>query len=501
MIVAAVYTLMSAWTPMQLDDYLFMDVYHCHSGNSSEFSSEAMAGFIGEIRANDNCRIANIMAPVFLMFEPFRSLFPYITGALCALIIWMICRLSVRPRDISVAKCVLVWTLFIVFLPWRNNIFVTDYALNYIYSSAITLGMVLLMLRSERSGWSVGSLILLSIIAIVAGGWHEGFSFPTVGGLLVYGWLARRHTSWQWWTVTAIYLMSALAFALSPGLIGRAHAQAGGYNFTGYIKMMADLALVVIVLGVQILLFINVKGRRFLSTLYRDSPAMIIFSVAMIVSAVLSMAFHASARTAFFPELCAIVCAMIMITAAYKSISTKYTYLFVAVLLILCCAQSVAALVWQHRFYVEDDRIMEQLLTSEHGSVFYDSTQPEDVPLYTMFFPARIAWTDDFHYYCLKQCMHRDIISVAPTSLADTTLMDEKVGHAYRRGGALWLPDDPAIDAGNNIDFNVRMQDDDTWRMLPGFSNRYIDADGDTLIYIKIYKTDPADIAEVEIVR
>lgn len=496
--IAAIYILMCLWTPMQYDDYIFIKAYRDFNDGADSFSFCAWYKYMAELRQDDNSRLANLLIPFMNLFSPGKQLMPFASGILCAGIVWMTPKCACFNNRISVLEICISWFMTIVFLPWRNNIFVTDYTSNYVFSAALTLGTILWILRSEKRGWNAISLSIGILLAFLAGGWHEGFAIPTVAGLITYGIILHKRISGKFWIVISFYFISTFLFALSPGMISRFQLQShNAGEFTGYFKMIADLALVFGIVGITIIALCIRKTRLHLAKIAIGKPWLIIFFIAMLLSAVISIDIHASARTAFYPELCAIICTLAIIRPLTIHLTRKIRISLAILLLALCYGQSIAALIWQHKFYTEDKLIKSRLEASPEGTVFYDILRSEDVPLYTLKFPAAEAWITPFNSRCMDSYFNRPV-AVVPTILGDTTVADRKIGDAFLHGNAIWMPNKNKIDF-YKINFDIKLSNGERRLNTSGFSTRYISPLGDTLIYVKVFKTDPLTISDLRI--
>lgn len=498
--IAAIYMLMVYWTPLQYDDLMFYASYREYAGGEDAFHWNALWDYAMNMREVDNSRLANILLPFMIIFSPGKELFPFVTGIFCALLVLLTAKCSRLNGRVSLFQLIFTWICIILFLPWRNSIFVADFASNYLYSSLITLGMLLWMLRSEKRGWSAVDYTVGIILAIIAGGWHEGFAVPTIGGLIIYGLWKRKSVSRGWWIVTAIYFVAAAIFGLSPAMVCRFKTQIhNAGDFTGYFKMIADLALVFAETGLGIIALCIPAGRRFLRRLFDEKPWLVIIGIAMVASAIISVDMHASSRTAYFPELCAIILLMGALDMARIRLGKRAKTVSGTLMLILCLAQSAAALAWQYRFNEEHKEIIRELLTTETGTIFRDVLRSEDVPLFTLYFPSRGTWITPYQYKSMLAFYNKDIMAVVPRVLSDTTLADKKVGAAYLHGNALWMPKDSIPKGTNSITFEVKRKNSNKYDLRKGIAIRYIDSRKDTLIYIKIYQTDPTLLEDVRV--
>lgn len=139
---AVVHTLMMVWSPWQLDDFVFLALYHDYSGGSDEFSFEGFFGLMRFIRRFDNQRLANVASPLSTAIQPWCAIFPYLTGIVSGALLLMVTRLWRLTRNYALGTAV-AWLLIATLLPWHNDMFVRDYSLNYVYGATITLAFII----------------------------------------------------------------------------------------------------------------------------------------------------------------------------------------------------------------------------------------------------------------------------------------------------------------------------------------------------------------------
>lgn len=406
-LIAALYATLSYVTPYYLDDYTFMGNYRDDAEGGYAFSWSAWARYYDIIRGYDNGRISNALSPISTMFSPWKEIFPILTGIMLSLTIVLVQRFATQRRR-STGYLALTWALAIVCLPWRDTLFVRDYVLNYIMASAVTLSFLWFLrkiCREERpSRMHVASCLVL---AIIAGGWHEGFSATTICGLGLLAILRRFRLPRRFYAATAVYLASTLLFMLSPGIIGRiALAAESEHPFPTkniYIILLLDAALALLYMASRMC-----KGRR--PNIMR-LPASVIVSVGITVSGyVLAFCSTATPRSYFWPDLAAI-CIAVWLTKRIldqlrqegrRFIATTSTAAVIT-LTALCAAQTLSVIVWQDRYRREADKIMELLSNSKTGIIYYNPTWPQEAPAYTLRIPVgNKIWSSPWHMGCLK---------------------------------------------------------------------------------------------------
>lgn len=497
LLVVAVYgTLLMLVMPV-IDELLFLNVWKSHSGGDDGFSWSTWMGYVSELRANDNSRLSNILDPVLLQFSPWRDIFPWVTAAMLAFTIAAMAKFSAirAPRS-----AVLAYFLagIIVFLPWRNNMIVWDYALNYIWTGTFALGLMWCVLRlidGERC-------FALSILLATLTGWfHEGFAVPVGAGMVVVALMRRGNVSWRYWTVFAVLVVVCSAALFCPGMLNRFGDQAGRQDELNWLIIFVDLCLVPVALLVTGGALFDRGARQRMAT-----PTFVMFFVGMAVSALLSVAILHQPRSAYWPQLCALVCIAIVLRTAFGRFAASVTGRIVAVVLaLLTLAQGVTSCVWQYRLKKEYEAIMAEFVAGKK-IVYYDIIMPDDIPDFTLRFPTRAVWVTQFQYYCINNYLGGGGRVVVPTSLrnaceTNSTPVAGNLG-VRRCGNAMWASAESlqGLLRDNKRLFRITLADG-TVKFKRGFTHPFVNEHGDALVYVKVFGYDAAAIKEVSVVR
>lgn len=484
--------------PLALDDYIFRWEYLRANGGRETFNLGALLEYGSVIRQNDNGRIANLMAPLSSTIPISKTIFPFITAAMLTTILLLTARMAMPGRWRSVLALSSTWIMLLVWLPWHDSIMVADYSLNYIYSSAITLAFISALLYCNREGWTPLRLLSMIPFAILAGGWHEGFSISTCSGLLALTFLrpanARQLTGkfgWQWWTLGCIYGFATLAFALSPGMLHRADRELGGIIYQSGLKTFIIYLLPSLTAAFIILQALRAKGRVLLQEMWQR-PAFIIFTVTAAVAMIFSFIFIASPRVVFWPNLCCVIIWLMLLQRWYLSwtIPTQLlaSQVLAAILLALCVLQGCLTATWQIKYAHESEEILTQLEQSDTGSIFHDVIPTEALPLATLYMPPRSIWITPFHLFTLRHCIDKPFCAVMPESLRDVSLSKsiplKGSLRAARYGQELIAPYSGRY-AYETFDTSVTYTDGSQAEMvicaIPFLAER-----GDTLLYLKM---------------
>lgn len=500
-LIATLYSLVSYYTPLQFDDLSFLNAYNRTLNPDGSFAIRPWIERILQFRMEDNFRISNIVMPFFGAIAPLYHLFPIITGVLLACIISMGLKLS-RIESGKFIPASVFWALMVLFLPWRNSIFVMDYTLNYIFASALTLLLLISLLKFEDKNSSRGVFLTL-VLAVFAGGWHEGFALTTIAGLAVWALIRKFRMSKTWYLICAVYLVSTIAFGYSPGTFRRSVFELSCPRSIGFIKLFADTCISFTTIAVILIMSLKKRWRQRIAASF-SNPAFSVLITACLLGVMISLIVHHTPRTSFWPNLCSIICLIILFKPELERLSkSRAGHITAIALTTVLLLQTVHVIFWQRKFHIENDDIIRAFDETGSKTVFYDITMPEDVPLTTLYIPARIAWVEVFHYMCLQWFRNEENLAVVPTDLKNAGQRNDILipgnANARRNGSAIWVPYTDSIFRNRETTFDVKLRDGATIKSAPAYIGRFPLSDGDSALYVKPYKISTDDIVAIDV--
>ncbi len=336
-VIAAIYGIFSYLTPFQYDDLAFLGGYMSYTGGSTSFDMGAYVDMCREIRNFDNGRLANILDLLVVLCMP-KWLFAVITGVVTAGMFYFLTLFVTRQhasiRHVSrFGTLAVIWAVSMVAFPWRNNILVPDYTLNYLYATFFNLWFIDALSSSVHANRSQWAYIPYCLLALIAGAFHEGFSAPIAAGLAVYAATKRFRMPASWWMLCIVYAIGAVLAMSSPGIWLRAGRELGYTPSATWIQTLlfitplASLALILLILAVAIP---SLRHRMHIP--YR-SMTYCICAVAMVVSTAMCFILPAKPRNGWLPEVMAIV-AVAPAAISYRSM----TYCICAVAMVVSTA-------------------------------------------------------------------------------------------------------------------------------------------------------------------
>lgn len=498
LIMATVFSLLSFWTPLAFDDWIFMAEWRNVNG-SRGLSLSTLINFWEEIRLYDNGRIANVLAPVFTLFSPWKEIFPIITGILAALIVLFLSKISFRAEGFSPRSILLSWCGALYLLPWRNSLFVTDYSLNYIWGAAVTVFFIILVLKYEKEGWSGGKFAFVLFVAFIAGGWHEGFAVSTLGGFFLYTLVTKERHTIQWWFTGIFYALSTAAFYFCPGMIARTGNEIGQLTSgNGLVRSVADLLPVVLLCLCMAVMYSVGPWRRIIRQNLKDRWFVIGIGI-VATGSLLSLIFKHQPRSAFWPDFVALGLLFALTRKfwdkLFRSVYGSYLTILVAVAVIV---PVFTGLIWQNRLWRESEEILDKLERSDMGTVYHDVIKTEDIPFYTLRIPSNSVWVTPFHYHAMRQYTGKAFTAVVPSELGKTGWKEvaeikeggfQRIGNSFITGNiSVSVPSETEVEITLKGGGKIRT----TAMLLP-----YLTPEGEKMVYVYVNRLRADDIEEI----
>lgn len=507
-VMTVIFTLMSLWTPLRLDDNVFLYIYRGFNGGSDAFSWQALFDSWANNRLYDNARLANAMSPVSTVTAPWCTLFPFVAGAACTAMVWFTARYTGIKRNRAVALAI-VWLAVVAVVPWRNCLFVRDYVLNYQFSAVIYFVFLGALCagqgqRLRNPLWFAGTLLC----GILLGGWHEGFAIPAACGMGVWALLHRLRMPWQWWVIAVGLGVSTIGFLYCPGMLKRMVMQVGKSGVQDVVKTLIDSLLPIVTLLALVAGMCRKRWREFIIERL-NGQFMVIIVTSLIVGLLMSHAAMHTARMSMLSILCSIIVWGRLLHDRIENLGRTPALIISIACAMLCTAQGIAACVWQYRLKKEYDKVERMMIESPTGTAFYNIYHPSDIPKYTLYFPSRDQWVHGWCYYTFDLAQDCDIDKgcTRQHSVVPTALKHPK-GHAfpessnyYTDGTNIWCKNIPTYNTAAYSTLNIMLKDSTDLPPVVTLVERFVSLDGDTLLYIYPYQNlNPEEIHSINLI-
>lgn len=504
-VIAILYAIFLYYVPFGLDDFIFMDAYTENNGGSREFTLSGYLGYYQEIRHDDNGRFCNALSVFTTMFEPWHTIYPALTAICYSLSLFIILKITNISRNKFAWVC-LLWIILTVMLPWRGSIPVRDYSLNYVWSTFLTLSFIYLVVRYERSGWTAISCVCMTLFAVLAGGWHEGFAFPAIGGFGIWTLVRRFKMSRYWYIVGVTYIVVSFATALSPGLLSRANEQVVPDRMYGSYKYFVDNSLPFVTLLFFLISLLIPRIRSKMREMIKNSYFVIMLS-ALVVGVIMNLLILHSARMSYWPTICSVI----VLALYFKSIidriaGSKWGFVLAILALIACIGHMSLTIYWQRKFYFESKEII-SMFDKGDTTAFYDILDPVNIPVFTLYYPVKNNWLTPFHLIAIADYYHRKDMGVVPAALRDATHENSEklpgTSGLYKKGNALWfnradLPMEYNMNCYTQYYLDLTLKDGSKIDNSMSFIQKFVNSHNDTIYYVKTYKVNPADIQKAD---
>lgn len=405
-------TLMYALTPLMCDDLWYM-----MTSSGANTKLEALS-FVWNEDVNhwfsDTGRLANLINGPFLIIVP-KWLFGIISASLTIVIV----ELSRRLADVrvgSVSSWIIIFGM-VFLLPWLDYMFTVVFALNYIWTCAISLLSLYFVIKRvpETNAGMIGA----SICCLIAGWMHEGFMVPLMGGLALWFLMTRKLNRRQMILLGA-WMLGGILIVISPAFWHRTGGVTSGLlKFVAWEKLASGLVyncMTFIYLFVLIYALISAKIRRKISADSGWAFAVLCLGVCIVGSALYYM-FYLGARMSFIMQLFGTI--GVAWVVRYVGWVRRNAVSIVAALFVILCmtvhyAESVLAqIVLQREFY----EIVRLYKSEPTGQIFYDNIKPKvDFtllrPSYRVF--NELLPQEEFSYYYGPD---RPNLTIIPTAL------------------------------------------------------------------------------------
>lgn len=292
--IAIFFMLYNAHLPYTADDLFYYAGFQAKYGRWSLYPR-----YVYDTVMFLNGRIANWGAVPLFALQPDWMVWVE-NGLMVAAFLALVFKASLMGRDSLTARIGFIF-LFIFTYPWWDSMMMLVCQFNYTWAMVPGLALVLWLLDGipRRMGWAA------CLLAAVAGLMHEAFSLPLLCGIAVYLILSGRLRSLSR-TEKAVLVTFALATAfvcLCPGILRRfLRSSAGESEPLLRIILTNDFYAVGLLIFSVVMLW--ARPRLFRSAI---KTPWVIFAVAAMVSAVLSVSAGWIGRSGWFAQTFALI--------------------------------------------------------------------------------------------------------------------------------------------------------------------------------------------------
>lgn len=248
---------------------------------------------------DDNSRLCNMIVVLFLLM-------PKWVGSSLALVSWMLAMwVSYRFAGINwkhswlVVPALFLWSFC---MPWSSHMGSLDYQFNYVLSSGIILGYAYWITTLDNPSVSVKILIVL--VGVLVGSWHEGFSVPAFAGAVSCILFCRAFRRDAIYCGLAGIFIGICTFIISPSFINRINLEISHHQYVLYRLVRVLLGHPAYSVLILSLLFCVVNNKI---SAFARQPLGIFIIVSATVSMVIQFMVADARRAAWWADMISIV--------------------------------------------------------------------------------------------------------------------------------------------------------------------------------------------------
>ncbi len=449
-----IYTLM----PYSCDDYWYMTPLRDYCmGIDTSFPSEALWECWRYHYECDNIRLANVVFTLTLLIP--KIIPSIISGLLVGIMLWLSSKLSGLSWRNPLLMMVLTFMLSFM-LPWYEEMFSQCFALNYIWSTALALWLAYIFFIKENRPHD----IIMALLGLVMGAWHEGIAGPLLVGFVAYLVVNRRAVNRQRIAMIIGLVAGLIWLAMAPGLQLNVGYKTASLDIYAILSKLVLYHSPLLILSLSILIALIKKDTRKLIV----DPIFVAFVAICIAGVALNFITNVGVRTGWMGYIFGIISIIYlwrnMKVARYgRGESMQKRIITVAIALFLLM-HYIVVVYYAINIRAEFDNVMEEYDKSPDGQVFADVTYDYQAsplawkkPYFEMFtYDLIMNWYEEYHNSRVKD------MRVIPTCLCDAENLDAikvKGDNPFMiYNGHLFAPikeDEKINDAVYEIDFGL----------------------------------------------
>lgn len=370
---------------------------------------------------NDNGRLPQLVGSVMVVLP--KLLMSAIMGLCLVASMYMTAKAAGvwRRNSLLTALAVVCWVLV---FPWADYMFGIMFYMNYVPVSAVFLVGYYLFINNR-----FGSIAGAVLIGLLLGCMHEIFGGTMFCGavsvLLLYPkYRTRRNIAF----VVAVFA-GILYLVFTPGTASRQH---GAVLFGGFIYPFKSALYAGLLYLFLLSIVVVVSVKRWRERL--DVPRVTMLAVMAVVSWLIWRTFLTGLRVSWCLNVVSVTGFVYMLSAVRVSVPSAVSRIGAVLLWCVSFVGIAVSLPWSYRLGCEIDEVKKLVDTSGGDVVFYDITEPSEVPEYTLAKPNYNAW----------KLWSADLERVLPTEARNFDISQAvPVGRgclAYRFGRSIILP-------------------------------------------------------------
>lgn len=364
----------------------------------------------------DNSRLANLTA-IFLLLLP-----KWIGSGLSVLLWWRAVMSVFRLSGVAWRDSVLVpvgLLLLTVGVAWSQHMGSLDYQCNYVWATAI---MFMYMVCVQRNDFRLPGLILIFLCGIIAGAWHEGFTFPVLVGYFVLA-ACRKDFRRLKYFVAAAGLSLGLAFLLTFPPVWFRIARETADHSVWFVCLISTIlkhpVALVFIIGEIIYIISRHAGKE-------HFPALLLFmTVSCVASLGMEFLLMQTRRAGWWADLSGIMGIMYMLgqlNFARSSIKRRLSVAAGWICGLLMVVYWGTVDFYAIRLARDYDEVIDRYVNKGESTQFREALTFQQIPSYTLFVPDMGLLQSPRSLETISIYFHRDKpLTVIPRELEYVT--------------------------------------------------------------------------------
>lgn len=378
-----------AWlTPYNHDD-LFYTLPYRELGSDDALTSvrfpslQEFKTFAWNHYMNTNGRIGDkLLTPALLLPKWLFSLFT----ALAVMVILDAGRfISSGLRD---GRWRILGAVLAVFcLPWYNLMFTGAFSVNYLWGSALAIVCFSYMtgLRSVQRWWT---RLLLCVLILLGGAWHEGFAMTVGCAVAVYFVVYRlKIDKWQW-VYLLLWICGAAIVIFAPSSWDRMATSGSPFDIGRVFSRPTLVYFNVALLYVPLCAWCFVKHSIRKQMSLQDKALLIALLSMLAVNLYIIGRTYCVARIVFFSMVFVLPGIILTLRLLLRPVNKCFVPLSCIAGAVLAIVHLCSCVYWQASVLNNDYRTVHRLFTHGHDTIYYDLTTDDTLPWYVLGKPS-----------------------------------------------------------------------------------------------------------------
>ncbi len=488
---AAAWSVMYIFTLPQGDDLVYTTILRQADGiGNGAYSVWEFPRYWARHWVFTNGRSANMLASFTMGVLPHwlvSVMCGIATGAMYLLVLYF-CRLFPSVRRGFAANVVIGVIAF--FFPWWDSFSLIDVSYNYVWATALPLGMLLLLRRADTplladvgrmDGVGAGlKTVVVVIFCVLAGMVHEAATLPLCAGML---WMAcvRRSVSFAAWRglsrsrriMLVAFLAGVAVVVLSPGIIMRALREKTPDD-VWWLLVVKSAPLTLLLLLAMLVSALRKSSRGSLRAMLTGDAGF--WAVCAVVALLFVAVGGIVGRSGWFSQVYALIALWLWWTPGERyHVGRASAAVMASAIGLLAVAQMIGVDIYSHKGWEADRKLRELYAASSDGIVCLDMPDDNDLPFWAFSRVRYLRPEDDYTHYGLRMYYDKNhpLINL-PAALGETdwTAFDYFV--AYDSAGH------PEVEISAACPAGTVFPDDPGW--VGRHVGRFTASDGDSLI-------------------